>query len=74
MAVGALIQFFGGGVLNIGSLLMIGMMEQHFIEASPIEDLPHLAHLAKCSFSSVGSCSYSLAVIAHGPRLAAATG
>ena len=38
MAVAALDQSFGGGVLNIGSLFMVGVVKQHFVQASPIED------------------------------------
>lgn len=38
MAVGALIQLFGARILNVRPLLMIGMVEEDFVQASAMKD------------------------------------
>jgi len=42
---------------------MVGVMEQHFIQASAVEDFAAFAAPSEVLFSSVGSCSYSSSVI-----------
>jgi hypothetical protein len=46
----SLIQLFPAGILNVRAVLMIGMMEQHFIEASPIKYLVTFCALGEVLF------------------------
>ena len=40
--VAVLVQLFGTGVLCVGAVLVVDIMEQHFVQASPIKDFPDL--------------------------------